>query len=599
MPLLSDTMTEGVIAEWLKKVGDKVKSGDILAEIETDKATMELENYADGTLLHIAAEKGAAVPVNGLLAVVGAEGEDFQALLNDGGSDAPADSANAVASQKASTDAEAAVPAVDDPQVAAATGTGNTPESRSSDGGTSQPGPAAQPTAAPAQTAGTPAANVNATAVKMPLLSDTMTEGVIAQWLKKVGDKVKSGDILAEVETDKATMELENYEDGTLLYIGVKDGEAAKVDQIIAIVGEEGADYQALLNGDTPAPTPAAETKPAEPPAAPQTAPAINGQAKVAAAAPVEAKPVAEGDGRIKASPLAKELAKDKGINLQDVQGSGENGRIVKRDIDAFIPAAKPAQAPAPAAAPEAKPAEKAAPAPVQLPKVYGEESFEEVGLSQMRKTIARRLGESKFSAPHFYVTMEINMDRAIAARASMNEIAPVKISFNDLVIKAAAVALQSHPAINSSWLGDKIRTNHHIHVGMAVAVEEGLLVPVIRFANLKSLSAISMEAKDLGGKAKNKKLQPAEMQGNTFTISNLGMFGVDEFTAIINPPDACILAVGGIKETVKVENGEIKPTSVMKVTLSSDHRVVDGAKAAAFLQTVKSLLEDPVRLLV
>lgn len=588
MPLLSDTMTEGVIAEWLKKVGDKVKSGDILAEIETDKATMELENYADGILLHIAAEKGAAVPVNGLLAVVGAEGEDFQALLKDDASDAPADSANAVASQKATTDAEAVVPAVDDPQVAAATGTGNIPESRSSDGGTSQPGPAPQ-TAAPK-----PAANVKATAVRMPLLSDTMTEGVIAQWLKKVGDKVKSGDILAEVETDKATMELENYEDGTLLYIGVKEGEAAKIDQIIAIVGEEGTDYQALLDGGTPSETsvPAAETAPAD-----QPAPASNGQVKAAAAVPAEAKAVAEptSEGRIKASPLAKELAKDKGINLQEVQGSGENGRIVKRDIDAFVPAAQPA--PAPADAPATKPADKPAPAP--LPKVYGEESFEEVGLSQMRKTIARRLGESKFSAPHFYVTMEINMDRAMAARTSMNEIAPVKISFNDLVIKAAAVALQSHPALNSSWLGDKIRTNHHIHIGMAVAVEEGLLVPVIRFANLKSLSAISMEAKDLGGKAKSKKLQPAEMQGNTFTISNLGMFGVDEFTAIINPPDACILAVGGIKETVKVENGEIKPTNVMKVTLSSDHRVVDGAKAAAFLQTLRSLLEDPVRLLV
>jgi pyruvate dehydrogenase E2 component (dihydrolipoamide acetyltransferase) len=573
MPLLSDTMTEGVIAEWLKKVGDKVKSGDILAEIETDKATMELENYADGTLLHIAAEKGAAVPVNGLLAVVGEEGEDYKALLSEDGGDAPADGANAVASQKASTEAEAAVPATDNPQVAAATGSGNT-EAKSSDGGTSTK----TSTAAPA--------NVNATAVRMPLLSDTMTEGVIAQWLKKVGDKVKSGDILAEVETDKATMELENYEDGTLLYIGVKEGEAAKIDEIIAIVGEEGADYQALLNGGTPA---------AEAPAESTPAPATNGQAKADSAAPADVKAAEPtGDGRIKASPLAKELAKEKGINLQDVQGSGENGRIIKRDVDSFQPAAKPA----PAEAPTAKPAEKAA-APVQLPKVYGEESFEEVGLSQMRKTIARRLGESKFSAPHFYVTMEINMDRAMAARASMNEIAPVKISFNDLVIKAAAVALQSHPAINSSWLGDKIRTNHHIHVGMAVAVDEGLLVPVIRFANLKSLSAISMEAKDLGGKAKNKKLQPADMQGNTFTISNLGMFGVDEFTAIINPPDACILAVGGIKETVKVENGEIKPTNVMKVTLSSDHRVVDGAKAAAFLQTLRSLLEDPVRLLV
>lgn len=575
MPLLSDTMTEGVIAAWLKKEGDTVKSGDILAEIETDKATMELENYTDGTLLHIAAKKGDTIPVNGVLAVVGAPGEDFQSLLGDA---APA-GGNTIASQKSQNDAQAAVPAGEDQQVAAATGSGNVSQ-RSSDGGAKTEtltAPAPAPQAAPAEPVG------NAVAIKMPKMSDTMTEGTIVSWLKKVGDKVKSGDILAEVETDKATMELENYDDGTLLYIGPKDGDVVKVDDVIAIVGEEGANFQALLNGGSPAPAPPSNGQAP----APQ-----NGQAQSAEA------PAA--DDRVKASPLAKQIAKDKGIDLKAVQGSGENGRIVKRDIDNFVPTEKtsapaPEAAPAPSAAP-AKPAEKA---PAPLPKVYGEESFEEVAVSQMRKTIARRLGESKFSAPHFYVTMEINMDKAIVARNSMNEVAPVKISFNDLVIKAAAVALQTHPAINASWLGDKIRYNHHIHVGMAVAVEEGLLVPVIRFANLKSLAAISMEAKELGGKAKNKKLQPAEMQGNTFTISNLGMFGVDEFTAIINPPDACILAVGGIKETVKVENGEIKPTSVMKVTLSSDHRVVDGAKAAAFLQTLKGLLEDPIRLLI
>ena len=578
MPLLSDTMTEGVIAEWLKKEGDTVKSGDILAEIETDKATMELENYTDGTLLHIAAQKGATIPVNGVLAVVGAPGEDFQSLLNGS---APA-GGNTIASQKSENDAQAAVPAGEDQQIAAATGSGNVSQ-RSSDGGAKTEtinAPTPAPQAAPAEPVG------NAVAIKMPKMSDTMTEGTIVSWLKKVGDKVKSGDILAEVETDKATMELENYDDGTLLYIGPKDGDVVKVDDVIAIVGEEGANFQALLNGGAPAP-------------APQSAPATNGQASQNGQAQPAEAPAADGDDRVKASPLAKQIAKDKGIDLKAVQGSGENGRIVKRDVDNFVPTEKPAQpaAPAPEAAPA--PPAKPAPAPAQLPKVYGEESFEEVALSQMRKTIARRLGESKFSAPHFYVTMEINMDKAIAARNSMNEVAPVKISFNDLVIKAAAVALQSHPAINASWLGDKIRYNHHIHVGMAVAVEEGLLVPVIRFANLKSLAAISMEAKELGGKAKNKKLQPAEMQGNTFTISNLGMFGVDEFTAIINPPDACILAVGGIKETVKVEGGQIKPTSVMKVTLSSDHRVVDGAKAAACLQSLKGLLEDPIRLLI
>ncbi len=570
MPLLSDTMTEGVIAEWLKKEGDTVKAGDILAEIETDKATMELENYAEGTLLHIAAKKGDTVPVNGVLAVVGAPGEEFQGLLNG---NAPA-GGNTIASQKSENDAQAAVPAGEDQQIAAATGSGNVNQ-RSSDGGAKT-----EAIAAPPATSAEPVGN--ATAIKMPKMSDTMTEGTIVTWLKKVGDKVKSGDVLAEVETDKATMELENYDDGTLLYVGPKEGDSVKVDDVIAIVGEEGANFQALLSGGT-----------ATPPQNGQ-APATNGQAQPAAEAPA-----ADGDDRVKASPLAKQIAKDKGIDLKAVQGSGENGRIVKRDIETFTPGEKMAQpavaAPETAPAPAAKPA----PAPAQLPKVYGEESFEDVALSQMRKVIARRLGESKFSAPHFYVTMEINMDKAIVARNSMNEVAPVKISFNDLVIKAAAVALQSHPAINASWLGDKIRYNHHIHVGMAVAVDEGLLVPVLRFANLKSLSALSMEAKDLGGKAKNKKLQPTEMQGNTFTISNLGMFGVDEFTAIINPPDACILAVGGIKETVKVEGGQIKPTSVMKVTLSSDHRVVDGAKAAAFLQTLKGLLEDPIRLLI
>ncbi len=583
MPLLSDTMTEGVIAEWLKKEGDTVKSGDILAEIETDKATMELENYAEGTLLHIAAQKGDTIPVNGVLAVVGAPGEDFKPALDGSGN---GEGANTIASQKSTNDAQRAVPAGEDQQVAAATGSGNVSQ-RSSDGGakTEEVGsPAAAPTPAPAEPVG------NAVAIKMPKMSDTMTEGTIVAWLKKVGDKVKGGDILAEVETDKATMELENFEDGTLLYIGPKDGDSVAVDDVIAIVGEEGANFQPLLNGGAPAPAASPE------PAASQNGPAASSNGQV----PAPEAPAAEGDDRVKASPLAKQIAKDKGIDLKAVQGSGENGRIVKRDIDNFTPSEKAphpaAPAPEAAPAPAAKPADKA---PAQLPKVYGEESFEEVNVSQMRKVIARRLGESLFTAPHFYVTMEINMDKAIVARTSMNEVAPVKISFNDLVIKAAAVSLQSHPAINASWLGDKIRYNHHIHLGMAVAVEEGLLVPVIRFANLKSLSAISMEAKDLGGKAKNKKLQPAEMQGNTFTISNLGMFGVDEFTAIINPPDACILAVGGIKETVKVENGEIKPTSVMKVTLSSDHRVVDGAKAAAFLQTLKGLLEDPIRLLI
>ncbi|MFN8356395.1 MAG: pyruvate dehydrogenase complex dihydrolipoamide acetyltransferase [Spirosomataceae bacterium] len=531
MPKMSDTMTEGVIAEWLKKVGDTIKSGDIIAEVETDKATMELENYEDGTILYIGVQKGEAIPVDGIIAIVGAPGEDYAALL--GG--------NSVAK----TETPAATPAVEVPA--------NTPA----------------PVAAPAVA-------VNAVAVRMPKMSDTMTDGTIASWLKKVGDVVKSGDIVAEVETDKATMELENYEDGTILHIAAEAGSAIPVDGIIYIVGEPGADFSVLLNPTAvaPAATPAVEAPKTVAPVATETT----------------TTETVESDGRIKISPLAKQLAKDKGIKLTEVTGSGENGRIVKRDIDNFVPSAKPVAA--------ETPAKSATPSPA-IPIAYGEESYEEVNVTQMRKTIARRLGESKFSAPHFYLTMEINMDKAMAARASMNEVAPAKLSFNDMVIKATAMALMQHPKVNSSWLGDKIRYNHHIHIGMAVAVEEGLLVPVIRFANLKTLSQISVEAKDLGGKAKTKKLSPAEMQGNTFTISNLGMFGIDEFTAIINPPDACILAVGGIKEDVRVKNGQFYATNIMKVTLSCDHRVVDGATGAAFLQTIKSLLEDPVRMLI
>jgi pyruvate dehydrogenase E2 component (dihydrolipoamide acetyltransferase) len=393
---------------------------------------------------------------------------------------------------------------------------------------------------------------------------------------------VKSGDILAEVETDKATMELESYETGTLLYIGVEKGKSVPVDGIIAIVGEAGADYQQLLNPASP--TPAKVEAKAE--SNTQTV------SNVSASQPVVTETTTETGGRIFASPLAKKMAQDKGYDLAQIKGSGENGRVTKKDVETFTPSAKPVPATTTSAS---KPEEKAKPAVQAL----GQESYTEVPTSQMRKTVARRLSESMFTAPHFYVTMEIEMDKAMAARASMNEISPAKISFNDLVIKATAMAIRKHPAVNSSWLGDKIRQNHHINIGMAVAVPEGLLVPVIRFADTKSLSQIATETKDLAGKAKDKKLQPSDWEGNTFSISNLGMFGVDEFTAIINPPDVCILAVGGIKETVVVKNGEMKVGNIMKVTLSSDHRVVDGASAAAFLQTLKSLLEDPMRMLV
>ncbi|SFE77498.1 pyruvate dehydrogenase complex dihydrolipoamide acetyltransferase [Thermoflexibacter ruber] len=539
MPKMSDTMTEGVIANWLVKVGDKVKSGDILAEVETDKATMELESYADGTILFIGIEKGKAVPVDGIIAVVGKEGEDYQSLLHGG----------AVSSPTPKAEVKVETPITTPPVAQASTDD---------------------------------LAKIKATIVRMPKMSDTMTEGVIANWLVKVGDKVKSGDILAEVETDKATMELESYESGTLLYIGAESGKSVPVDGIIAIIGEAGADYQKLLN--------AASTVSMSKSEAVASTTDTNLVSATTASQSLASEPVTSSGGRVFASPLARKMAQEKGYDIAKIKGTGENGRVTKKDVESYRPEAQPT--------PSTSTSKTVSPV-ISTPQVIGQESFTEIPTSQMRKTVARRLSESKFSAPHFYVTMEIVMDKAIAARNSMNEISPVKISFNDLVIKAAAMALKKHPAINSSWLGDKIRQNHHIHIGMAVAVPEGLLVPVIRFADSKSLSQIAAESKDLAGKAKDKKLQPADWEGNTFTISNLGMFGVDEFTAIINPPDACILAVGGIKETVIVKDGQMQVGNIMKVTLSSDHRVVDGATAADFLRTLKGLLEDPLRMLV
>ncbi len=404
--------------------------------------------------------------------------------------------------------------------------------------------------------------------IRMPKMSDTMTEGVIVSWLKKVGDDIKPGDILAEVETDKATMELENYVKGTLLHIGIPAGGSVPVDALIAIVGKKGDDISALLNG-APAPVAAAKTE----------------DTKVeTVVTPAPSAPIANTstDSRVKASPLAKKIADDKGIDINNVSGSGDGGRIVKRDVETFSPSAKGGSK-----------------ISITLPNVIGQESFEEVPVSQMRKVIARRLSESKHTAPHFYLTMSINMDKAIEARKFMLEFSPVKISVNDIIIKAVAGSLRKNPAANASWLGDKIRYNHHIHIGVAVAIEDGLIVPVVKFADSKSLSHISAEVKELAEKAKNKKLQPNEFEGNTFTISNLGMFGIDEFTAIINSPDACILAVGAAKETVIAENGQMKIAHVMKVTLSCDHRVVDGAVGSAFLKTLKELLENPVKLLV
>ena len=541
MPKMSDTMTEGVIAKWHKKVGDKISSGELVAEIETDKATMDFESFQEGTLLYIGAQEGEAAPVDSVIAILGQAGEDFQSLLS--GASTPVASA---------------------------------PEAKSAE---SKPAEVVVATEEVSGNSDADAEAMGATIIRMPLLSDTMTEGVIAAWHKKVGDKVKSDDSLADVETDKATMEVIGYADGTLLYVGVEKGQAAKVNDIIAIVGKEGTDVSALLKSGSKPKVVAAVVAAVEKPAAVESVQVVHTDS--------------DSSSRLKASPLARKIAKDKGIDLAQVKGSAEGGRIVKKDIEGFTPSAVKSIAAAPA---ESKAAEVAA---LPVPQFTGVEKYTEKPVSQMRKVIAKRLSESLFTAPHFYLTMSIDMDSAMQARAKINEFASVKISFNDIVLKAVAVALKQHPNVNSSWLEDKIRYNEHVNIGVAVAVEDGLLVPVVRFADGKSLSHISAEVKDFALRAKTKKLQPQDWEGSTFTISNLGMFGIDEFTAIINPPDACILAVGGIQQVPVVKNGAVVPGNVMKVTLSCDHRVVDGATGSAFLQTLKALLEEPVRLLV
>ena len=426
--------------------------------------------------------------------------------------------------------------------------------------------------------------------IRMPKMSDTMEEGVIAGWLKKVGDEVKSGDILAEVETDKATMELESYDDGFLLHVGVKDGESVPVDGVIAIIGEKGENIDDILKevsneqNNNEAVDPKDEEEIVDEDESVEENLEVKEEEEVKN---TEDKiediniDFSNESDRIKASPLAKKLASEKGVDISMVKGSGDGGRIIKEDIENF------------------KHSENIPIKEVKLPEIYSKESYEEIPVSQMRKTISKRLAESKFSAPHFYLTMEIDMDNCIEGRNKINETSDVKISFNDIIIKAAAVSLRKHPMVNASFLTDKIRVNNHIHIGVAVAVDEGLLVPVIRFADNKSLSHISTEVRNLAGKAKNKELQPSDWEGNTFTISNLGMFGIDEFTAIINPNDACILAIGGIKNTPVVKNGEIVQGNVMKVTLSCDHRIVDGAIGSAFLKTLKELIEDPIKILV
>ncbi|MBP6040363.1 MAG: 2-oxo acid dehydrogenase subunit E2 [Flavobacterium sp.] len=532
MPRLSDTMTEGTVATWLKKVGDKVSEGDILAEIETDKATMEFESFNEGTLLHIGIPAGETAPVDSLLAIIGNEGEDITALLVSG--------------------ATTAAPVIET--------TANEPKSEA---------PAAQPAADLPE---------GVIVVTMPRLSDTMTEGTVATWLKKVGDAVAEGDILAEIETDKATMEFESFNAGTLLYIGIQEGSTAPVDSLLAIIGPAGTDISGVANNFKAggATTPIAEETKAAP---------------AEKAAPITQEAANDGQ-RILASPLAKKIANDKGIQLSQVKGSGENGRIVKSDIENFTPSATSATTAA------AQPQETAKASAPQVFVPAGEIFTEEIKNSQMRKIIAKRLAESLFTAPHYNLSIEVTMDEAMKSRAVINSVPDTKVSFNDMVIKACASALKKHPIINSQWREDAIIINHHVNIGVAVAVEDGLVVPVLRFTDAMSLSQIGASVRDLAGRAKNKKLLPNEMEGSTFTVSNLGMFGITEFNSIINQPNSAILSVGAIVEKPVVKNGQIVVGNTMMLSLACDHRTIDGATGAQFLQTLKQYIENPVTML-
>jgi len=540
MPRLSDTMEEGVVAKWLKQVGDKVEEGDILAEIETDKATMEFESFNEGTLLHIGVQEGETSPVDSLLAIIGDKGEDISELLNGSTTPTKEEKIEEAPKEDTSSASESAAISIPDGVII----------------------------------------------VTMPRLSDTMEEGTVASWLKKAGDKVEEGDILAEIETDKATMEFESFNEGNLLHIGVGEGETAPVDSLLAIIGPAGTDVSALVeahkSGSLSSGKPAKEETSKK-----QNIPEVLAQVTN------EEAPATSSNGRILASPLAKKIAKDKGINLAVVKGSGDNGRIVKKDVENYTPSA---QSPAVTTATTSETPKTAAPVATYTPA--GEEASEDVKNSQMRKVIAKRLGESKFSAPHYYLTIELDMDNAIASRKTINAIPDTKVSFNDMVVKACAMALRKHPQVNTSWNGDTTKYNQHIHVGVAVAVDDGLLVPVLKFADQMSLTQIGGNVRDLAGKARNKKIAPNEMEGSTFTISNLGMFGIQEFTSIINQPNSAILSVGAIEQKPVVKDGQIVVGNTMKVTLACDHRTVDGASGAQFLQTLRAYIENPVTML-
>jgi len=577
MPRLSDTMEEGTVAKWLKKVGDKVAEGDILAEIETDKATMEFESFYEGTLLHIGIDEGDGAPVDSLLAIIGEEGEDISELLN--GSDASSDDEKE-ASSSDDTSEDTEEKDASDSNEKKDTSDSKEKEDKASDSGDGDSEQAASEIPEGVEV------------VKMPRLSDTMEEGTVASWLKKVGDKVEEGDILAEIETDKATMEFESFYTGTLLYIGIQEGESAPVDAVLAVIGPEGTDVDAVLNAK---PSSDKKESSSEDKKDESTSEASKQDSESSSEkSDSETKAVSDGQ-RIFASPLAKKMAEDKGIDLANVSGSGDNGRIVKKDIENFKPAAKTQpQEQAKAPAQESGPGK--AMAPLNLP--VGEESSEEVKNSQMRKTIAKRLSESLFTAPHYYLTIEVDMSNAIASRKQINEMPDTKVSYNDMVVKACAIALKKHPQVNTTWKGDTTKYNHHVHVGVAVAVDDGLVVPVLKFTEQMSLTQIGSSVKELAGRARNKKLKPDEMEGSTFTVSNLGMFGIVEFTSIINQPNAAILSVGAIVEKPVVKNGEIVVGNTMKLTLGCDHRTVDGATGSQFLLTLKTYLENPVTML-
>ena len=533
MPRLSDTMTEGTVASWLKKVGDKVSEGDILAEIETDKATMEFESFNSGTLLYIGIKEGESAACDSLLAIIGKEGEDISDLIN-----------STPAKVETST-----------PEVAVS-----------------------EPTESVAQPKTTLPKGV--VVVTMPRLSDTMTDGTVATWLKKVGDKVAEGDILAEIETDKATMEFESFNAGTLLYIGIPEGGTAPCDSLLAIIGPAGTDISGLAENFKAGGSEAVVESVLEPTT-------INHQPST-----INEQPTTSNE-RVFVSPLARKIAEEKGINLSQVNGSGENGRIIKSDVENFVPGTSAAVAQPSVSAPT-----EAAPVTPRPVVPAGEKMTEEIKNSQMRKIIAKRLAESLFTAPHYNLVIEVSMDEAMKSRAIINSVPDTKVSFNDMVIKASALALKKHPKINSQWREDSILINYHVNIGVAVAVEDGLVVPVLPFTDAMSLSQIGENVRDLAGRAKGKKLLPSEMEGSTFTISNLGMFGITEFNSIINQPNSAILSVGAIVEKPVVKNGQIVVGNTMMLSLACDHRTIDGATGAQFLQTLKQYIENPVTML-